>query len=107
MGGSKVPKIDRTFTNRDVLRIFCNNLDKSEQNKVLLFFWLILPAFFGFDLIIDAVLFLLPGRAGRLVSRGLTIAGLVLSRFSAILLTLMVPKEDQDVVLACLNKFEQ
>lgn len=102
-----MPKKDRTFTNRDVLRIFCRNLDKKEQNKVLLFFWLILPAFFGFDLIIDAILFLIPGRIGRVITRVLQIAGFALSRYSAEIITLMVPKEDQDVVLACLNEFDQ
>ncbi len=37
-----MPK-DTTFTAGDIIRLFCNNLSKEEQNEVTLFFFVIYP----------------------------------------------------------------
>ncbi len=34
---------DPTFTSGDMVRFWCNNLDKSEQRWVFLFFWTVVP----------------------------------------------------------------
>lgn len=36
-------RIDPTFNPGDIIRFWCNNLTNSEQNEVVVFFWLLLP----------------------------------------------------------------
>jgi len=47
---------EKTFSSRDVVRIACKHLDQKEAVDVLIFFWLVLPAFIGFSLLVPRVL---------------------------------------------------
>lgn len=101
-----MPRKDRTYTNLDVLRIFCNNLDKTERNKVLLFYYVIVPAFFGFDFILDTITLLIPGRTGQFVQRLFSILGIALSKVKIPIIVSLLPPGDKKVIMECLETFD-
>lgn len=102
-----MPRKDKTYKSRDVIRIFCNNLDKEERSNVLLFFMIIYPAFLSFDVVLDIIVFLIPGKIGRALERVLLFAGIALDRFAPELLTLLVVDEDKNAVLTCLKTLSE
>lgn len=42
-----MPRMDRTFTDKDIIRFFLRNLDRREQTSVMCWFVDALPALFG------------------------------------------------------------
>lgn len=101
-----MPRIDRTFTNRDVIRIFCENLDKEERSKVLIFFLIVIPVFFSFDFILDALILLIPGRTGKILQKFFGIIGGVLSELKAPVIALIVDEVDRKTVIECLEDLD-
>ncbi len=70
-----------------------------------IFFYFILPAFFGFDFVLDVVLARLPRIIRKPLAFAFKVMEKVLKRFLIQLLTLLVDKTDENVVMACLNEF--
>ena len=46
----------KTFSELDVIRIWANHLDEKEQDRILFFFWVIAPAFYAVDILVDIIL---------------------------------------------------
>lgn len=74
-----MPRRDRTYTDKDVIRIFMNNLDRKEQTEVMCWFIDTLPILFGVNKplptgltrnIIEGIVGLLPfgGTVSKVVS---------------------------------------
>lgn len=100
-----MPRKDITFRSSDLIRFFCFNLDKKEQIRVGIFFYFILPGFFGFGFVLDAVIALIPGRIGFVIKRTFFLIERILDKALPTLFSLLVAKQDQKAVLACLNEF--
>ena len=101
-----MPKKDKTFTHRDVIRIFCTHLDEDERNKVIIFFYVIIPAFFTFDFVIDIILTVIGGRIGKLAEKILGTLGFVLSGMKTPIISLLIAEEDEQVYLDCIDNLD-
>ena len=91
-----------TFSDNDVIRIFCNHLTGEEQGVVLVFFWLVLPAFIGASVILEWLGFL-PTRIRVPIFGALLVFFRQLDINIESILANIVPARNRGTILKCLE----
>lgn len=102
-----MPRADRTFTAGDLIRFWCNNLDRGEQIEVFVFFVIVLPLRGGSEFVgyIEDLLSV-SGEAGASIRFFLRILRRIIdasNRINIFLLRSILEPETIDVVVNCID----
>lgn len=104
-------RIDRTYSSADIIRFWCNNLDSREKNRVVLFFWIILPGMLlrinFLRVILDRMSEILPIRQLRTLTRIISILLRILEGVSPGAWTSLIfsDPETKRIVVQCIRDY--